>query len=378
MNYGHSAFRTGQKGQPLVVLAIFLSIWIGGRAIMWDSPILLAEAIENSASEFLASHSDDVGTMSAKTAIHGESASPDFQTQPPSSFSPYARAQETVSTRHTPFIWEEQRAPELAPRGETAAAHQLIWLAAMAHLPVPEAIGAITANAERAADPRIDPIEGTDRWSLDAWSYWREGSGTPLVSAGRSPTYGASQTGAVLNYRLAPSNTRDPRLYARAYRALIDQGESELAGGMSLRPIARLPIRAHAEVRLTEFANSIEIRPAIFATTELPQVDLPLDFFGEAYGQAGYVAGEARTAFADGQLHVMRNIKSFDLGSFSIGAAAWGGAQSGAERLDLGPSLRADLLISEVPARLSLDYRERVAGEAQPPSGVAVTLSTRF
>lgn len=375
---GRSAFRTGQKGQPLVVLAIFLSIWIGGRAIMWDSPILLAEAIEKSASEILAGQSDGVASKSTAAAIPAENANPKHQTRLPSSLLPNAHAQEAVSAENAPLVWEEQRAPELAPRGETAAAHQLIWLAAMAHLPVPEPISAITANAERAADSKIHPIAGTDRWSLDAWTFWREGSGAPLVSAGRSPTYGASQAGAVLNYRLAPSNKRDPRLYARAYSALIDQREGELAGGMSLRPIARLPIRAHAEVRLTEFANSIEIRPAIFATTEFPRVELPLDFYGEAYGQAGYVAGEAGTAFADGQLHVMRSLKSFDLGSVSIGAAAWGGAQSGVERIDLGPSLRADVSISEVPARLSLDYRERIAGEAEPPSGVAVTLSTRF
>ena len=373
-----SAFRTGQKGQPLVVLAIFLSIWIGGRAIMWDSPILLVEAIEHSASELLASQSDGAASKSTNNSILGQDATLDVRTRLPSSILPYAHAQETITTENEPFVWEKQRAPDLAPRSETAAAHQLIWLAAMAHLPVPEPISAITANAERAADPKIHPIAGTDRWSLDAWAFWREGSGTPLVSAGRSPTYGASQAGAVLNYRLAPSSTRDPRLYTRTYTALIDMGESELAGGLSLRPIARLPIRAQAEVRLTEFANSIEIRPAIFATTEFPRVELPLDFYGEAYGQAGYVAGEARTAFADGQLHVMRSLKSFDLGSVSIGAAAWGGAQSGAERIDLGPSLRADLSISKVPARLSLDYRERVAGEAEPPSGVAVTLSTRF
>ena len=73
---GRSAFRTGQKGQPLVVLAIFLSIWIGGRAIMWDSPILLAEAIEKSASEILAGQSDGVASKSTAAAIPAENANP--------------------------------------------------------------------------------------------------------------------------------------------------------------------------------------------------------------------------------------------------------------------------------------------------------------
>ena len=81
---------------------------------------------------------------------------------------------------------------------------------------------------------------------------------------------------------------------------------------------------------------------------------------------------------ADGKLHVLRSVHSFDLGEVSGGAAAWGGAQKDAERIDLGPSVRFDLSIGEAPARLSVDYRQRVAGEAEPPSGVVVTLSTRF
>lgn len=71
-------------------------------------------------------------------------------------------------------------------------------------------------------------------------------------------------------------------------------------------------------------------------------------------------------------------IKRFDLGAFSIGAGAWAGAQEGAERLDVGPSMRVDLAIAQATARFSLDYRERVAGDAEPQSGVAVTLSTHF
>jgi hypothetical protein len=40
--------------------------------------------------------------------------------------------------------------------------------------------------------------------------------------------------------------------------------------------------------------------------------------------------------------------------------------------------MRVDLTIGEVPARISLDWRERVAGDAAPDSGIAATISTRF
>ena len=197
-------------------------------------------------------------------------------------------------------------------------------------------------------------------------------------TGGPAPTYGASQAGAVLNFRLAPDSSRDPRAYARIYRALIDQGETEIAAGISARPLAGIPLRAHTELRVTEFQTSTEVRPAAFVTTELPVLHLPLGIRAEGYGQAGYVGGKEATAFADGQVHLMRDLKRFDLGAFSIGAGAWAGAQEGAERLDVGPSMRVDLTIAQAPARFSLDYRERVAGDAEPQSGVAVTLSTHF
>ncbi len=62
----------------------------------------------------------------------------------------------------------------------------------------------------------------------------------------------------------------------------------------------------------------------------------------------------------------------------SLGAGAWGGAQDGAHRVDVGPTMRLDVTLGAVPARVLLDWRERVEGDAGPGSGAAVTLSTRF
>jgi hypothetical protein len=45
---------------------------------------------------------------------------------------------------------------------------------------------------------------------------------------------------------------------------------------------------------------------------------------------------------------------------------------------DLGLWQRLDVTLGAVPARVSLDWRERVEGDAGPGSGAAVTLSTRF
>jgi hypothetical protein len=93
--------------------------------------------------------------------------------------------------------------------------------------------------------------------------------------------------------------------------------------------------------------------------------------------------GPDPTGFADGQASVTGEVRQVAVQTdntlrLSLGAAAWGGAQKGAQRIDIGPTLRFDVTLGEVPARLSVDWRERVGGDAGPDSGLAATLSTRF
>lgn len=187
----------------------------------------------------------------------------------------------------------------------------------------------------------------------------------------------------MLQYRLARSSRLDPRLCLRAYQALIEGGERELALGASLRPLSRVPLRLAAEARYTETMFGTEIRPAAYAVTELNPIRLPLGTRLEAYGQAGWVGGAAATPFADGQAVVIRDLPfvgrlSRDALRMSFGAGVWGGAQEDAQRLDIGPSLRFDVRVGKVPARVSVDWRQRVAGDAAPRSGVAATISAGF
>ena len=93
--------------------------------------------------------------------------------------------------------------------------------------------------------------------------------------------------------------------------------------------------------------------------------------------------GDFATAFADGQLVADRALANFDLtrskrAGIRLGAGVWGGAQKGSERLDIGPSANILVPVADAPVRLSLDYRIRAAGDAEPGSGVALTLSTGF
>lgn len=362
------------RGRPIAMLVIVLSLWIGGRVVLWESPFSLEQSLgEIMSPRFVAAGAPVPAGGSGLEAGQslGASGTAVVDSYLPNSIAPLAEPR-------TPLIWETEPNPRMVGSASIAAAHQLVWMAAMSHLPVPQELTNRFPRSPGTDRWHSTPLSGVKRWSLDGWSLWREGSGRSSISQGRLPSYGASQAGAVLRYRLDPDHPHDPQAYARVYRALVDQGESELAVGASVRPVAALPIRTHAEIRVTEFVQSTEVRPAAFVTTEFAPVKLPVALRAESYGQAGYVGGENSTAFADGQLHILRDVHHFDLGKVSVGAGAWGGAQEGATRVDVGPSVRLDVKVGEAPARLSLDYRERVAGNAEPPSGVAITLSTSF
>lgn len=363
-----SAHAAESRGRPIVMLAMVGLSWVAFRAVTWESPFpeQLPDALP--AVPTLIAQTEPLADKPVPAAIM-EEAMEVFEAKPAGKPSYVVRVPLELAPASTNLaMYSEQK--------YSSGGHQMLWLAAMSQLPVPLALEqqVITGTGPNAPDPLQEP-DNPKRWSVDAWALWREGSG---IAQGRRPSYGASQAGAVFNYRLHPSSGHDPRVFVRGYRALIDNPETEVSVGVSGRPLPDIPVRVHVEMRATERFDETEFRPSAFVTTELVPQKLPFDTYAEVYGQAGYVGGDFPTHFADGQVHIMRDVHDFDLAKVSVGAAAWGGMQKGASRVDIGPSVRVDLDIGDVPARVSVDYREQVAGEAEPGSGVAVTVSTRF
>jgi hypothetical protein len=264
----------------------------------------------------------------------------------------------------------------------------LLLVAALAHLELPLGIAAYVAG-NKPADPARPtlaaapagsppaPRTSVRRWSADGWLLVRQDSAHPLAAG--EPSYGRSQAGAVLRYRLAPASGHRPVAYARVTRALAGPAETEAAVGLAARPIAALPLSVAGEVRAYDGAGRREVRAAAFAVTELPPARLPLGLRGEAYAQAGYVGGRFATAFVDGQARVDRHVVTLGRTSeVRVGAGVWGGAQKHTARLDVGPSATIGLPIGATQSRLAIDYRWRVAGNAQPSSGPTLTISAGF
>lgn len=362
-----------RRGQPLAALAILLLGWAGARTALWAAGEDRLTAMPHA----VAQERDMPEMPSSKPAAPRATSRQANEAPPalPRLIVPLDPARRPVTER-----------PERLPL-RIAAGHQLLYFAAVAGSTLPE-------NARAQARPPLPlppvpwPSAGARpirRWSGDGWVLWRqEGNGVIMPGVGLatagSPTgaYGASQAGAVLRYRLSPGSPHQPTLYLRATTALDRPHGAELAAGLAVRPLSRAPFAVMAEARLAERGGEAIVRPAVAIVSTAPPVALPLGLRGEAYGQAGWVGGKDRTAFVDGQARIDRAVWRAGEAEVRLGAGAWGGAQRGASRLDLGPGATVSLPLGPLNARLAADYRQRVAGGAAPGSGVAVTFSAGF
>ena len=133
-----------------------------------------------------------------------------------------------------------------------------------------------------------------------------------------------------------------------------------------------------AELRATRLGGREVLRPAAALVSEFPPLNLPLGTRAEIYAQGGYVGGKGATPFVDGQLRLDRTLARAGRFELRAGGGVWGGAQRGAARLDVGPSVTLGLPLGSGGARVAADWRFRVAGDAAPKSGPAITLSAGF
>lgn len=374
-----SAVRT-RRGQPVAALALMLATWIGARAVILEAgsadPVPQADRL--------------VGAMpgTGQRLLQASQPTPPFAAaHREANFA--AQPHEAAHALQVPAV-PVPSPPVMAPLArpafepvapQVASGHLVLWMAAVGQLPLPPFGAAAGAPMAAPFAPRSrEPIAArAPRWSGDGWLLLRRDAKASLAGGPVGASYGASQAGAVVRYRLAPASPHRPFAFLRATAAIDGSRERDLAAGLSARPLPRVPVTLAAELRATQSPAGTRLRPAAMAITELPPIDLPFDLRAEAYGQAGYIGGKAATAFVDGQVRVDRQVARIGPAELRAGAGVWGGAQKGAARLDIGPGATLGMAVtSDVSARLGLDWRFRVAGEATPASGPALTLSAGF
>jgi len=255
-----------------------------------------------------------------------------------------------------------------AVSGGLGADRHSLRLALMARLlpPAPggatrAAVGTGSAFFPFAPAARAEPGQGKpfwirrqlSSWSLGSWFYLREGSGN------------------------APGETGRTRAYGRATIAVQRPGQREIAFGLAFAPLERLPVDVAIEQRVAAGREG-RTALAVMASGGVSEVALPAGFRLDAYAQAGVVGTRRRDGFADGAIVVDRRLGPDETTPLRIGALAAGAVQPGTARVDVGPRLTLRLPQVGEGGRIALDWRQRIAGDARPESGLALTLAADF
>lgn len=233
----------------------------------------------------------------------------------------------------------------------------------------------LPATAGAAPPARFAPptraFADPPRLSGSGWLALRDGGGQSLGPGGQ---LGGSQGGVRLRYALGSARTL--ALSARLSAPMRGAGR-EAALGLEWRPRGA-PVALIAEQRLG--LDGSPGGPALLAVGGLSPRPIAAGFSLEGYAQAGGVLRADRSEpFADAALRLATPVANAGrAGEVTLGLGAWGGAQRDAQRLDLGPSAAIALPIGDRRLRLTLDWRQRIAGRARPGSGLALTLGSDF
>ena len=224
--------------------------------------------------------------------------------------------------------------------------------------PPPKAASTPAIPAQTAVRPRLDRLQ------LSSWALLRGQTGNATLASGS--TLGGSQAGARLTYAF----NRQLAAQLRTASAVGGQRGFEVALGARYQPLRSIPVWINAE-RRQSFGDYGRSDFALFAEGGVYQQRLPWKFVLDAYLQGGIVGIRDRDLFADGAFTATRPV----FRNYSAGVGVWGGAQPGLYRIDAGPRLSMRVRDN---IRVHADWRQRLAGKADPGSGPALTLAADF
>lgn len=373
------AMRGSSDARAFRFLLICLSGWVAVRMVAaWDIPIPTPPEAARAPWTVPTPFSAEIQTGSAPVVLlrHKSERAAGVQT---------ARRLAAIS-RSAPVA--NGNPPDMPTGGGGADRHSLRLALMVRFLPSPPG-GAVRSAVGAplwfplAPAARADPGQGKpfwirrqlSGWSLAGWVYLRDGAGSAPGTIGAASQLGGSQAGLRLGYGFGDSGRA--RAYARATIAVQRPEQREVAFGLAYAPLAHLPVDLAIEQRV---ALGSEGRTALAAmvTGGVSDVALPAGFRLDAYAQAGVVGTRRRDGFADGAIVVDRGLGPDETSPLRLGALAAGAVQPGAARVDVGPRLTLRLPDVGEGSRIALDWRQRVAGEARPESGVALTLAADF
>jgi hypothetical protein len=237
---------------------------------------------------------------------------------------------------------------------------------------------AVSAGPTRLAnalpEPRaqfFSPIPVLDKWPL---SRIAATSMPPLQSRVVAPAQSlpaALKKSGIDRLQLTYNFNRQVSATLRSSSDVGRRG-GEVAAGVRIQPVAGIPLWIDAErrQRIGRYGGGRSAF-ALFFEGGVYDRPMPMRFLLDAYLQGGVVGFHSRDRFIDGGLTLTRPVYK----QFSAGLGVWGGAQPGLYRVDAGPRVTMQVRKN---LRVHLDWRQRLAGNAQPGSGPAITLAGDF
>lgn len=337
-----------RRGRPLRFLAATLGGWTALRvALLWPAtPIVAAAPTIAGLVPF-----DPIGTVR------------DGGFRPPIAPWPDPR----VARRPTPQPMASVSSSAANSPADRATSDHALALAALVRVGP-----AAPTGPAPGVTPPLRPVRsasGPGRLAGSAWLIARGGSSRdPLAGQ-----LGGSQAGARLTYTLGRG--RRVALSARVAGPLGGGGGTEAAVGVDWQP-TRAPFHLLAEQRIP--LDGGRGGPAVLAIGGIGPVAVALGVRVEAYAQGGIVVRNRAEGFGDGAARLTTLVGTATGIRFDVGLGAWGGIQREARRLDLGPTLGAAVPVGRRAVRLTFDWRQRVAGNARPGSGPALSIGTDF
>lgn len=211
------------------------------------------------------------------------------------------------------------------------------------------------------------------RWSGDAYTFLRDSG---LAGPAASPVLGGGQSGASLAYSLDPLARRPLAVFGRLYAAhdaaaSIDPASAQAAVGLRWQLRPGVSIAAERLIAIgAATSGDWNLRLAAGGARRVGPLAI------DGYGEAG-VRGNG-DVYAGGEAHARAPIGTIGVVQLAAGPGLWGSVQSAGTtvaRLDLGAGITAQLPAGVV---ISGDWRWRVAGNAAPGSGPAVTVGMAF
>ncbi|GGO92637.1 hypothetical protein [Stakelama pacifica] len=339
------------KGRPLRFAGSVLVGWTMLRiGMIWIATGSLPEAIERGVPlpmPRLANHARPPAPRPIASAPHAPTPRPGERAGPPA---------RTQVAGHA--VTEDS----IDPR------RQRLALAAMTTFGSAHAIDNTTGPPISGPMPRLPPPP--DRWRASGWVFYRPGSGGPFRAGLAS--LGGSQAGMRTTYLLDSESRLS--LSLRAASPLSTSG-AEVMTGLAWKPFDA-PVTLLAEQRFG--LDHQRGGPSIALVGGQGPAPVGHGLQLDSYGEVGVIARDRADYFAGGAVRVTRQVATIGARPVLLGLGGWGGIQRGARRLDIGPALTTALPVAGGNARLSLEWRRRVAGNADPGSGLALTLGADF